>query len=282
MFERSIPSMKAIFNSRIIETSDYLIKTSNRSFCYGDGLFETIVTGRGRINLIEKHLDRLRKGCKVLNMEFPLALESKSLEEMIQKLRAINGIDGDIRTKVIIWRDSGGLYAPDLSSTSFTIEVKSSSSNLFQGIDKVDVSDQVHTQYSPISFAKTTNALVYVLAGLEKTEKNLDEIILTDSYGNLSETHISNLFWIDNQIVYTPSIVTGCIEGIMRNALIDLLGRNNITVHEVKKTKEVLKDASSVFSTNASGIKYFKRIGNWSYESPKNFLELVIRQLQQL
>ncbi|WP_170827439.1 aminotransferase class IV [Roseivirga sp. 4D4] len=273
--------MKAIFNSRIIETSDYLIKTSNRSFCYGDGLFETIVTGHGRINLIEKHIHRLKRGCKVLGMEFPNDLEMNSLETMIQKLQAINGFDGDIRTKVIVWRDSGGLYTPNLSSASFSLEVKASNSILFQGIDQVDVSSEIHTQYSPISFAKTTNALVYVLAGLEKKENGLDEVILTDPNGNLSETHISNLFWIKESKVYTPSLTTGCIEGIMRNTLIDLFHKNNIAVHEVEKTKEALRDASSVFSTNASGIKYLKRIGNWNYESPENFLTPIIKQLQQ-
>lgn len=273
--------MKAIFNSRIIEASDYLIKTSNRSFCYGDGLFETIVTGVGRINLIEKHIQRLTRGCKVLGMEFPSALEPKSLEAMIRNLQEQNGIDGNTRTKVIVWRNTGGLYTPNLSGTSFLIEIKASSGSLLQCIDKVDISDHIHTQLSPISFAKTTNALIYVMAGLEKKERELDEIILTDSNRNLAETHISNLFWLEDGAVYTPSLSTGCIEGIMRNTLIDLLKKNNVPVYEISKPKDVLKNASSVFSTNASGIKYFRRVGDWHYESPEKLLSPVIKQLQQ-
>ncbi|MBO3698425.1 aminotransferase class IV [Roseivirga sp. E12] len=273
--------MKAIFNSRIIETSDYLIKTSNRSFCYGDGLFETIVTGAKRINLVEKHLLRLKRGCKVLGIDFPLSLELDSFTKMVKELQDLNGIYGDIRTKVVLWRDTGGLYTPELSNSSFFIEIKPVKAPIFEDIEKTGFSKKIHTHYSPISFAKTTNALIYVLAGLEKNTRQLGEIILTDVHGHLSETHIANLFWIKGDSVFTPSLSCGCIEGIMRNALIELFLKSHIKFQEVSETKETLVNADSVFSTNASGIKYFKTIDTLTYGSPEELLDPIIKQLQQ-
>ncbi len=281
MFERLIPSMKAIFNSRIVKTSDYLIKTDNRSFCYGDGLFETIVTGPDRINLIEKHISRLKRGCQVLDIDFPALIDANSIQEMINELCEMNHIAANARARLTIWRDTGGLYTPTASSASFYLEVKPSETGIFEKLVLGDFSDNCHTHYSPISFAKTTNALIYVLAGQEKKRKDLDEIILTDNQGQLSETHTSNLFWLKNKQFFTPQLSTGCIDGIMRNTIIHLLRQSKIEVKEVLESKETLINADSVFSTNAAGIKYFSQIGKEKYESPEFILADVIRQLQQ-
>lgn len=273
--------MKAIFNSRIIESSDYLIKTDNRAFCYGDGLFETIVTGDGRINLIEKHLNRLQRGCQIMGMEFPDDLDEHSLEKMIRELGKSNETKGGIRAKLILWRNTGGLYTPLEAKTSYCLEVKSSTTSIFGALDSVGFSEDFNTQYSPISFAKTTNALTYVLAGRESQSRGLGDIILTDSQGNLSETHISNLFWIKDEEVFTPKTASGCVEGVMRNTVISLLKELDIPVMEVMASKKTLEEATSVFSTNASGIKYFKQVDEWAYENPHSFLEKVITRLQQ-
>lgn len=281
MFERLIPSMKAIFNSRIIETSDYLIKTDNRAFCYGDGLFETIVTGSERINLIENHLFRLSRGCEVLGIEFPSSFTVDFIEEKIHELAVINEIKGDLRTKLSIWRNTGGLYAPDESSCSYFLEVKPASSPLLGSTNTAGLSEVNHTHFSPISFAKTTNALIYVLAGRERNSRDLDDIILTDAKGHLSETHIANLFWVKDQKFYTPALSTGCIEGVMRNKVISLLKDSKKSIHEVLEPKDVLASADSVFSTNASGIRQILRIDNRTYESPFPFMDSIIKQLQQ-
>jgi len=215
-----------------------------------------------------------------MGIEFPPNLAHISIEKEINELREVNQIEGDTRTKLLLWRNSGGLYTPSASEASYYLEVKPSESQIFQDLQRAGFSEDFNTQYSPISFAKTTNALTYVLAGREKQSRGLDDIILTDSQGNLSETHISNLFWIKNKEVFTPKIASGCVEGIMRNTIISLLAEFETQVTEVMEKKEVLAEADSVFATNASGIKYFRQIDDWSYEDPENFLKDIITRLQ--
>ncbi len=281
MFERSIPSMKAIFNSRTIEHSDHLLKTGNRAFCYGDGLFETIVTGEDRINLIDYHLQRLKKGCEVLGIKFPNLLSNKKLAEMIAQLKAENGISGATRTKLILWRNEGGLYTPNQSSASFYLEVKPHTSSFYQEHRTIGISKNLHTLQSPISFAKTTNALTYVMAGREKNERGLDEIILTDIQGNLSETHISNLFWTIDEQIFTPKLDTGCINGVMRTYLMEALQMENNPVKEVMAKPEALFQARHIFTTNASAIKYFSCIEgqNKVYQNPLQLLMPFLKRL---
>lgn len=275
--------MKAIFNSRIIDTTDCLIKTSNRAFCYGDGLFETIVTSDKGINLIDLHLKRLERGCDVLGLEFPDLISEKSLLKMITQLKEVNSTEGAVRTKLIVWRNEGGLYTPNQSSTSFYLESKAHSSPFYQGVETIGISESLHTLSSPISFAKTTNALTYVMAGQEKNKRNLDEIILTDAHGHLSETHISNLFWVKGNNIFTPSLGTGCIEGVMRTYLMNSLRDLGNPVKEVLGKVQELDNAQCIFTTNASGLRYFTSLQGREklYKNPQQVLLHFFKQLQQ-
>lgn len=273
--------MKAIFNSRIIDTSKPLILSSNRAFCYGDGLFETIVTGADRIDLIGSHLGRMERGCQILGMDLPAVLTQEYLRESIQQLAIENGIKGNVRTKLMVWRNEGGLYAPSENTTSFLLECKPATKPFFRSTEEIGISEVNHTHWSPISFAKTMNALNYVLAGKEMAEKGWDEILLTDSKGNLSETHIANVFWITNGELYTPSLSTGCIEGVMRNALLELASDVGISIKESLQTAEHLEKAQSIFSTNASGIAWFKKFEGRKLESPEKVLAPILKQLPQ-
>lgn len=273
--------MKAIFNSRIIDSSDNLIKTNNRAFCYGDGLFETIVTGSERINLIEFHLDRLRRACAVMAIEFPTSLSVKRVSEMIAQLVMENDLQGDIRTKLSLWRNEGGLYSPTNHEASFLIEAKETDKPLYKEGGAIGVSKTYKTQYSPISFAKTASALTYVLAGNEKNERHLDDIILTDHDGNLSESHIANLFWASGSQIFTSALSTGCIAGVMRTYILDFFKNENNPVKEVRMTVDALNNAESIFTSNASGVCYFTLYEGRSLTNPKNLLEQLLIQLQQ-
>lgn len=273
--------MKAIFNSRIIDTSKPLISSSNRAFCYGDGLFETIVTGADRIDLIGSHLGRMERGCQILGMDLPAVLTEEYLRQSIEQLAAENGIKGNVRTKLMVWRNEGGLYAPSENMTSFLLECKPATKPFFRSTEEIGISEFNHTHWSPISFAKTMSALNYVLAGKEMAEKRWDEILLTDSKGNLSETHIANVFWITNGELYTPSLSTGCIEGVMRNALLELASDVGISIKESLQTAEHLEKAQSIFSTNASGITWFKKFEGRKLESPEKVLAPILKQLPQ-
>lgn len=271
--------MKAIFNSRIIDTSKPLIPSSNRAFCYGDGLFETIVTGPDRIDLIGSHLGRMERGCQVLGMDFPAVLTEEYLRESIDQLVAENGIKGSIRTKLMVWRNEGGLYAPEESSSNYLLECKPATKRFFRSAEEIGVSEVYHTHWSPISFAKTMNALNYVLAGKEMTSKGWDDIILTDYQGHISESHIANAFWITDGQLYTPPLSTGCIEGVMRQTIVKIATDLGLPVTEKHGSANELKHAQSIFSTNASGISWFKKFNGVFLDSPEAILSPILKQL---
>ncbi len=275
--------MKVIFNSRLQSTKDFSLNLNNRSFCYGDGLFETIVTGPERINLTHRHITRLKRGCEIIGFDFPEMLEEKRLSEFISMLRIENDLTGITRSRLILWRNEGGLYSPSNNSASFLIQSIPQNSPVFLRKDLAGFSSDYHTNFSPISFAKTTNALTYVLAGKQMVERGWNDILLCDSQGNIAETHIANVFWSAGDEIFTPSLETGCIEGVMRSEIISFFKEHGSTINEVKSRKEALIEADSVFTTNASGICYFgnvEGIGK-SFKNPELVLAPYLKRLQQ-
>lgn len=279
MFEWLILSMKAIYNSRIIDQEDIQISTNNRAFCYGDGLFETIVTGPNRINLIDEHIDRLKADCDVLRLEFPKEIEV-DFNSWIDQLSQLNGLTGDVRIKINVWRKEGGLYTPTNHNCEYLITAKDSTTPIFRSKRLIGIAKTVSNQLSIHSKIKSINSLNYILAGIEKNERDLNEIIILDNEGHLSETHIGNLFWIKNGRFYTPSIETGCIKGIMRGFLIQYL---DDAVEVVKAKPQSLFNADCIFSSNASGIEYYDFLEETNLElsSPRKFLDSLIKRLQQ-
>ena len=282
MFEWLIPSMKAIYNSRIIDKENIQISANNRGFCYGDGLFETIVTGPDRINLINIHKDRIRRHCALLSMNPPEALIDR-LEDFIEELSQANNIASHCRSKVQIWRTEGGLYTPNQHSSEFLITQKESNKAIIRTSEIIGISNKVHNHSSDYACVKSLNALDYVMAGNELQERDLDEIIILDNRGYLSETHIGNLFWVKDNTLFTPSLKTGCIEGVMRTFILGFCKDNNLPLNIVMEKASTLKDAECIFSTNASGITYFSKLEGSAIklEDASLRLQKLIIRLQQ-
>lgn len=283
MFEWSIPSMKAIYNSRIINKESVQISTNNRAFCYGDGLFETIVTGPNRINLIDGHMGRLMAHSDILKLKLPDNLTDK-FKEWIKDLSTLNKITGDVRAKIQVWRKSGGLYSPLNHEAEFLITVDKTEKPIFSSLPKIGIAQSMTNQFSKVSIIKSVSALNYVMVGIEKTSQEVDDLIILDSHGHLSETHISNLFWTKGNQVYTPSLTSGCVSGVMRSFILDFFKNDlNQPIHEVLEGKSALNDCDSIFSSNASGITYFERLieRKNTLVSPEELIKPLIKRLQR-
>lgn len=273
LFKWFIESMKAIYNSRILPEEEIDLHIRNRAFCYGDGLFETIVTGPDRINLLPLHIARLDQACKVLNLEIPF--NQHDLEEQIHQLKTANRLTGQLRIRVQVWRKEGGLYEPRQNGSAYLITMAQSTSPFYHSIKCLSVSQKAKLSWHALSFAKTMSALPYVLAGLERSQNSYDDLIICDGRGNMAECVASNIFWVKDNEVYTPDLSSGCVNGTMRQYLISRLEQAGIPVQEVMQSPEQLHAADQVFLCNASGIQWVQQFEDKTrYVDPRGLLEL--------
>ena len=269
--------MKVIYNSRLLSNQEVPIDISNRAFCYGDGLFETIVTGPDRLNLIDHHIDRIVRACEVLNMT-PPPIDGLLVEEMINQLKKENELEGVQRSKLQVWRNGGGLYTPKIKQTSFLLSTVNQEKPFYQSIDSLGLCGQSTVQKTGISFAKTISALPYVLAGVEKAQSRFDDLILLNVDGFIAETIASNIFWVMDGEIYTPSLQTGCVEGVMRKHLLEAMRKAGVSCQEVLAESEALLNANYIFTTNASGITWVRSyLDSKQLEAPTTILKSFIK-----
>ena len=187
--------MKAILNGKIIDADGLTLADGNRGFKYGDGLFETIALRRGDPRLLESHLNRLNEGAEFLGFQTSIDLHKEIIEEAIRQLQQSNKISGDSIVKLYVWRNSDGKYAPSGNSADILITIEKTAFKDLQIVPIAGFSKQVINYPTEFSRFKTMSAFKYVLAGIEKDKRQLDEIIILDHEGYISEALSSNIFW---------------------------------------------------------------------------------------
>ncbi|PWJ38597.1 aminotransferase class IV [Sediminitomix flava] len=250
----------------------------DRGFQYGDGLFETMICENGQILFLEDHLERLRKGLKALRITPPKSLNKETIISEVRSLAEADGLGDHIRVKLTTWRKEGGLYTPISNEANVMITVKpvqqQTDENYFI---KTDFCETSTVAYSAVSFCKTLSSMSYVLAGIEKKEKEVDDLIICNTEGYVAEFISSNIFWIKDDKVYTPKLETGCVAGISRKNIIKVLENHGYKVKKVLARKYDLTYADVILSTNIAGVKIVKELEGRTYNSPRAWRTLFLK-----
>jgi len=259
--------MEALFNNHMI-ADEITMKISDRAFQFGDGLFETIAVVNQKPLFLTYHLERLQKGAQILKLTLPDSILTNAAGQIATVINANKVTDASI--KVMVWRkpSAGKGFDNSTSQCNFLIICRLAPVSI-SILNNVSFAEHIYFQYSTLSSIKTLNALPYILAANEKISKGLDEIIVLNDKGFVCECPSSNIFWITNGTYYTPPITSGCLDGVTRRVIIERLNQAGISFKEALITKEELLEASTIFTTNSSGIKYIARIDNTSFDTTR-------------
>jgi branched-chain amino acid aminotransferase/4-amino-4-deoxychorismate lyase len=113
------------------------------------------------------------------------------------------------------------------------------------------------------------------MAGTMKQQWQVDDVVLFDEEGHIAECLNSNIFWIKENTIFTPSLETGCIEGIMRKQIFKALEKHRINWMEGKYKEDQLLTADFAFTSNATGMVPFLSIENKTYSSSNTLFDLI-------
>jgi branched-chain amino acid aminotransferase len=248
------------FDGAIIRSDKAILTADNRSFRYGDGLFETIKIKAGRICLENYHFERLMAGIRLLQFEPPSFFTAGWLAEQILDLCEKNGHSALGRVRLVVFRGDGGLHDPIDPLPHYIIR----SWPLAPGIDRInengltlDLFPDGRKSCDPLSNLKSNNYLLYVLATLYARKNGLSDCLVLNSQDRIADSTIANLFYCKGGKIYTPPLSEGCVAGVMRRFLTDFLPRTRFALHEKATTVEDLRDADGIFLTNAlRGIQW--------------------------
>lgn len=246
---------------------------NNRGFAFGDGVFETIIYANHTLRYFGEHIKRLAKGLRSLRIEPGFV----DWEKEIGKVTDAAGLS-KARVKVACWRGSARAagYTPGTDKMEFMISAVEFRAMKMNLIRKVDVCRSVTLNETPCSAFKTLSSLPYVLAALEREERALEELIITDNHGDISECTSSNIFWIKSNKLYTSPLSAGCIAGVMRSVI-----KEKFEVKERRLAYKDLRKAESIFTTNVAGMGIVTKLGDTNL-NPGHRLMAAVKRLWEL
>ncbi len=238
------------YNGNLIEPSELDLTHENRAFKYGDGIFETIKVQNGKIVFFEDHYFRLMASMRMLRMKIPMKFTFEFLEEEIKK--TIKEVEGTIfRVRLNIFRKDGGLYNPKTNEIDYLIDVKEIKV-LVKEEYKIDLYKDFYNYSGLLSTVKTTNRMLNTVASIFADENDLDNCILLNERKGVAEVTNGNIFVIKDNIIKTPALSEGCIKGVTRKKVIEILEKHpDYTIEETSISPFEIQKADEVFITNA-------------------------------
>jgi len=264
-----------------IPSDEFALKVTNRGFHYGDGFFESIRVVNGKPCFFGSHFTRIMESMKALKMHASVDFDERVLSKEVQRLLEKNEIREGGRIRITFTRNANGTYLPDNNEAEYVIEAYPLEHNMFflnQQGKNIDIFPDMKKQINSLSYYKTLNCQLYVMASIYGKQNGLDDCLIQNYKLGIIESTSSNLFIVSNGVLYTPGLEDGCIGGIMRMQIINLALENQIKVYECGLNPQNLLAADEIFLSNAiQGVQW---VG--SYRTKRYFNEMSRRMIALL
>ncbi len=259
------------FNGTLQEETN-VISNNNRGYSYGDALFETIKVSHGKLLFWEDHYFRLMASMRIMRMDIPMEFTMEFLESEIMKLLSeSNLLKVSVRVKLMVHRNTGGLYLPIDNTVSFIISTKLLENDFYLLNDshyEIDLYKDFYVAPGLLSTLKTNNKAINITGSIYAKENILDNCLLLNTNKNVVEALNGNVFLVKNNVIKTPPLKDGCLKGIMRKQLLGIIELiPDLSVDESSISPFELQKVDEIFITNViTGIqsvtKYRKKVYN--------------------
>ncbi|MEK7196548.1 MAG: branched-chain-amino-acid transaminase [Nitrospirota bacterium] len=247
--------MYVYLNNRVVPESDARVSVFDHGFLYGDGIYETMRAYDGVVFMLDEHIRRLHRSASLIGLRIPKNVAG--IKAAIHKTLEANSLK-NAYIRLTVSRGSGpvGLDPELCKKPTFVIianEFKEYPETHYKNGIKLIVSKTKRNLKEAVNpQIKSLNFLNNILAKAEAKERGAHEALMLNSMGYLTEGTISNIFFISNQILCTPSTNCGILDGITRKIILELAVKNRIKIKEGRFRKEALYNASEAFITNTT------------------------------
>ena len=245
-------------NGRLIPRSKARLSPFDHGFLYGYGLFETMRAYQGHIFRLDRHLTRLRHSAQSLGLTHSIlnVVEGKqSLEVACLATLEANKLK-DARLRLTVSAGEGDLTPDPGTCSSPTVLI--TARNLvplppekYESGFKAALSSLRRNSQSPLSRLKSTCYMENILARIAARAAGCDEAILLNEQGYLAEGSTTNIFLASNGKLTTPSLESGVLLGITREAVLEIARAANIKTLERQVELKELIEAEEAFITNS-------------------------------
>lgn len=273
------------FNGTLRSQADSKLTVQNRGYKYGDALFETLKVVNSKIFFWEDHYFRLMSSMRILRMDIPMNFTMEFLEnEVLKTLKANNLLETAARVRLNIDRGEGGMYLPsEGAQVSYSI-IAEPLQNPIYTIDEtdtciVDLYKDYYVAPGLLSGLKSNNKAINIIGSIYAKENDFDNCLVLNTNKSVIEALNGNLFLVKGDRIKTPPLEEGCLKGVMRKQILEILSKDvNIIVEEASISPFELQKADELFITNViKGIIPITKYRKKTYES--DFAQSLISKL---
>ncbi len=204
-------------DGELVEPSEARIPYDDHGVTVGDGAFETVKVSSGQPFHLGRHLDRLDRSLAALRLA---PVERGRLEEAAAAVCDSFGGDGFLRITITAGRGPLGSPRDDVDPTVIVA--------IRPGEVRVDPTAVVTVPFTrnergALAGVKSTSYAENVIALDLAVSQGATEAVFADTQGRLCEGTGSNVFVVVEDVLVTPTLATGCLDGITRALLLELL-----------------------------------------------------------
>ena len=247
--------MLIYIDGEFLPKAEAKVSVFDHGLLYGDGVFEGIRSYNGRVFKLDEHLERLYDSAKSIMLQIPIPIETMK-ETVLETLRRNHLTEAYIR--LIVTRGVGDLGLDPDKCPKPSIIIIADKIVLYpqkfyeDGLEIVTASVRRNYAEAINPRIKSLNYLNNILAKIEGKQAGAEEVLMLNAEGYVVECSGDNIFWIKNEILVTPPVHMGILEGVTRNSVINLARDAGIHVEERVFTRHDLYIADECFLTGTA------------------------------
>jgi branched-chain amino acid aminotransferase len=251
-----MPSTPRIYiNGKLFDKSEAKVSVYDHGFLYGDGVFEGIRVYEGKVFKLKEHIERLYDSARHIALEIPISPQQMT-EDVLSTVKANDKRNGYIR--LIVSRGAGTLGLDPRKTSDPQIIIIVDDIALYppelydNGLDIITAATIRNHPNATNPRIKSLNYLNNILAKIEGIRAGCVEALMLNHKGEVSECTGDNIFIVKHGVLKTPPPDAGILEGITRNAIMDLARSASIPVQESSLTRHDVFAADEVFLTGTA------------------------------
>lgn len=251
---------KIWMNGKLVPFKDAKVHVLTHALHYSTSIFEGVRcynTPKGSaIFRLEEHVDRLFKSAKLYSMKMEFS-KDEIMKGIIDTVKASKLKECYIRPLAYYGYGTMGLTPTankvDVSISCWEWKMGESKAGKFSGAKcKISSWVKIDSRAQPMQAKAASNYANAALARVEALENGYDEAIMLNSHGNIAEGSAENIFIVKNNSIQTPPLTAGCLEGITRDSVIQIIEENGGFVAEKDMIRDDLYSADEVFMTGTA------------------------------
>jgi branched-chain amino acid aminotransferase len=242
-------------NNRLVPRNRALISVFDHGFLYGDGIYETLRAYKGVVFMFDEHIERLFRSASLIDLIIPMSPDAVK-RAVYKTIKANRLIEAVIRITVSRGTGPVGLdpcLCPEPTFVIFASRFRKYPDRFYLKGLRIAIADTRRNYSRAIDpRIKSLNFLNNVLAKIEAGKKGAYEAVMLNYRGYLAEGTISNIFFIKNKVLCTPSLKVGVLDGITRRTILDVARELQIETREGSFKPHDIHGSQEVFVSNTT------------------------------